>query len=115
MQDTIRLTTRSGRSVTLTGHHPLLLPEGWRRADEVKVGETIALPAVLPEPLMPVRVPEELVDLAAILVAEGSSTTNATGFATTDPQIVARASAGALRPGSDGEAQNAAGGRSGGH
>ncbi len=89
------MTTRTGRSITVTGHHPLLLPDGWRRADRVEVGETLALPAVMPEPLMPARLPDELVDLAAILAAEGSTTTSMTGFSTTDPEIVRRATAGA--------------------
>ena len=95
VQPTLRLTTASGRSVTVTPHHPLLLPEGWRRADAVTVGETIAVPARMPQPLMPQPIDDTLVDLLAILLAEGGTTTPDTTVTTTDPQVVARATAGA--------------------
>ena len=95
VRSTLRIMTASGRSIDVTHHHPLLLPDGWRRADEVSVGETVALPGRMPEPLMPACMADELVDLLAILVAEGNTTTPTTAFTTTDPEIVRRAADGA--------------------
>ena len=96
---TLKLTTATGRSVMVTHHHPVLLPDGWRRADQVAVGETLAVPARTPEPLMPVPLEAELVDLLAVLVAEGNTTTPTTKFSTTDPGVLRLASRGAERLG----------------
>lgn len=95
VKPTLRLTTASGRTVTVTPHHPMLLPDGWRRAEDISVGETIALAARLPAPLMPVPMAEPVIDLLAILLAEGSTSTPKTGFSTTDPHVLNLATRGA--------------------
>jgi replicative DNA helicase len=48
LKPTLKLTTRSGRSVCLTGNHPLLTPRGWVHAEKLIVGDTIAAPHHLP-------------------------------------------------------------------
>lgn len=45
-----RLTTRLGRSIRATANHKFLTIEGWKRLDELYVGEAIALPRALPGP-----------------------------------------------------------------
>lgn len=98
---TLRVTTATGRSIIVTPHHPLLLPEGWRRTDEITVGETIALPARLPGPRVPVLLSDEEVDLLALLVAEGNCNDASTSggrtvsFTTSDPEMLRRATAAA--------------------
>src|SRR5262245_9221953 len=67
----LRVTLGSGRSVITTPEHPFLMPDGWRRADQLAVGETAALPARVPLPEKPVRILDEEVDLLAIILAEG--------------------------------------------
>lgn len=42
-----RLTTRLGRSIRATGNHRFLTLQGWKRLDELQIGERIALPRVL--------------------------------------------------------------------
>src|SRR5690606_15496683 len=43
-----RVTTRSGRTVTITGTHPLLTPRGWQPLEQIEVGTPIAVPTSLP-------------------------------------------------------------------
>lgn len=43
-----RVRTRSGREVVSTITHPFLGQEGWKRLGELRVGDPIAVPAVLP-------------------------------------------------------------------
>ncbi|HEX6420896.1 MAG TPA: hypothetical protein VFZ77_20495, partial [Acidimicrobiales bacterium] len=57
VQPTLRVALRSGRSVTATPHHPFLMPDGWRRADRIAPGEAVAVPARLPLPERPRRLP----------------------------------------------------------
>ena len=94
VQPTLRLTTASGRSVTVTPHHPLLMPDGWRRADMIAVGESLALAARTPEPLMPAPMNDTLVDLLATLVADPGATTSPNRDTVTDPAVRDRAKAG---------------------
>lgn len=46
-KDCFKVTLRTGRSITVTPEHPFLMPDGWRRCDEIKVGETVATPTKL--------------------------------------------------------------------
>ncbi len=61
----LRVTFASGRSVVTTPEHPFLMPDGWRRADQLAVGETAAVPARIPFPEEPVRILDEEVDFLA--------------------------------------------------
>jgi replicative DNA helicase len=45
---TFRLETQLGRSVRATANHKFLTINGWKRLDELKVGEHVALPRSLP-------------------------------------------------------------------
>ena len=86
----LRITFASGRSVTTTPEHPYLMPDGWRRADTLRVGETAALPARVPFPEAPVRLLDEEVDVLAVLLAEGCyvpSQTGNVGFSSDEPEI----------------------------
>lgn len=97
VQPTLRMILNSGREITVTRHHPLLLPDGWRAAADVRPGETVALPARLPEPRKPERMSAAEIDLLAILVAEGccgpggGTTGRTVSFSTADPVLLARA------------------------
>ena len=44
-----RLTTRLGRSIRATANHQFLTINGWKRLDQLKVGEHIATPRTLPD------------------------------------------------------------------
>ncbi|MDO8365077.1 MAG: replicative DNA helicase, partial [Actinomycetota bacterium] len=63
--------TRAGRRIRITASHPLLSQHGWRRLEELVVGDTIAAPSELPffgeQPL-----PDAEIDLLALLIGDGS-------------------------------------------
>jgi len=43
-----RLTTQLGRSIRATANHKFLTPQGWKRLDELRLGDYLALPRRLP-------------------------------------------------------------------
>ena len=45
-----RLDTQLGRSVRATANHKFLTISGWKRLDQIRVGEHVALPRVIPAP-----------------------------------------------------------------
>ncbi len=47
-QDTVRLRTHLGREIEATPNHPFLTFGGWRKLDELNVGDQIAVPSLLP-------------------------------------------------------------------
>jgi len=49
----LKFTLSSGRSIEVTPEHPFLTPEGWKRADEIKPGYTVGIPAKMPLPTKP--------------------------------------------------------------
>lgn len=48
IKPTWKLITRLGRTVCATGNHKFLTIQGWKRLDELKIGERIAVPRILP-------------------------------------------------------------------
>ncbi len=48
IQPVFRLTTALGRQIEATGNHPFYTFDGWRRLDELKPGDRIAVPRRLP-------------------------------------------------------------------
>lgn len=74
--------TRSGRSATITGTHPLLTAHGWRPLADVHVGEHIAMPTTLPF-FGADDLPDEEIDLLALLIGDGSIGSGATPRLTT--------------------------------
>jgi replicative DNA helicase len=84
-----KVTTRSGRWVEVTGHHPFLTVRGWQPLHDLVAGERIAVPRRIDcfgsessEPLGKVR-------LLAYFIAEGSLTHGTPGFTNTDTEILA--------------------------
>jgi len=84
----LTFTLRTGREVVVTPEHPFLTAEGWKRADEVEAGSTVAICARVPEPLDPRAMPPEDVDLLGILLANGSYTGNHVSMSTADPEML---------------------------
>jgi chromosome partitioning protein len=66
------------------------MPDGWRQASEIGVGETAAMPASLPTPLEIKPLPESEVELMALLLAEGNLTGSGTRFSTGSPEMLVR-------------------------
>lgn len=87
-KDCLRITTRSGRSIVTTPEHPFLTPEGWRRADTILAGWTVASPKRLPAPRVVLPIEGPILDLLALLLTEGSTSSRATRFSSADPVII---------------------------
>lgn len=83
-----RVRTRTGREVTVTGHHPFFTINGWTPLHDLSVGDAIAVPSAVPVFGRNSDVPEDLVRLLAYYIAEGSLTKKSPGFTNTDPVII---------------------------
>lgn len=57
----------TGRSLTVTPEHPYLTPRGWVKAEDLNVGDTVALAGSLPEPVHAEGPP--ILDLASLAAA----------------------------------------------
>lgn len=88
VQETVRICFASGREVVTTLNHPFLMPDGWRQADQISVGETAALPARLPAPHKTRPVDHAELTLLALLLAEGSCAGVGTRFTTASPELL---------------------------
>jgi replicative DNA helicase len=84
-----KVTTRSGRSVEVTGHHPFLTVRGWQPLHDVVVGEPIAVPRVVNCFGHDCSWALGKVRLLAYFIAEGGLTGTTPGFTNTEPEILA--------------------------
>jgi intein/homing endonuclease len=82
-----RVTTLSGRSVEVTPEHPFMTARGWVKCDDLADLEHIAVPAFLPPPKSPTRIPDAHLGLLAVLLAEGCYTNSSVTFSTEDSEI----------------------------
>src|SRR5438876_2918394 len=83
-----KVTTRSGRAVEVTGHHPFLTVRGWQPLHEIPVGEKIAVPRRVNCFGADASWPMGKVRLLGYFIAEGSLTHGSPGFTNTDPEII---------------------------
>jgi replicative DNA helicase len=67
-----RLKLRSGREVKASANHPFLSFDGWKRLDELEIGERLAIARRTAEPSQTVDWPEEHVILLAHMIGDGS-------------------------------------------
>ena len=80
------VTTRLGRRVESTLPHPYLTPTGWRRLDQLKPGDHVAVPRALPVfGTQTMRNCE--IRLLAYLIGDGGLTGNAPRFTSANPEI----------------------------
>ena len=66
-----KVTTRSGRTVTITACHPLLTARGWRPLADLLVGDLIAMPTSIPV-FGSDDMPDGEIDLLALLIGDGA-------------------------------------------
>ena len=82
-----KLTTQLGRSVRATANHKFLTMGGWRRLDELKPGDHIALPRILQGPDRDTMSRAEL-GLLGHLIGDGCTLpTHAIQYTTKDPTL----------------------------
>ncbi|HYB39744.1 MAG TPA: replicative DNA helicase [Mycobacterium sp.] len=75
-KEVFRLQLASGREVEATGNHPFMTLDGWNPLEELKVGDRIAVPRRVPEPVENQRLPDFEVILLAHMIGDGSCVKN---------------------------------------
>lgn len=83
-----KLTTRLGRSIRATANHKFLTIHGWKRLDELKVEERLALPRHLPGPDVATMSDDELA-LLGHLIGDGCTLPRHTMQYTTNDETLA--------------------------
>lgn len=71
VKQTFRLTTKLGRSVRATGNHKFLTVNGWKRLDELTVGDHIATPRLIPTSQPSKQMSKAEIALLAHLIGDG--------------------------------------------
>jgi replicative DNA helicase len=84
-----RVTTRLGRSVEVTGHHPFLTVSGWVPLHDLKVGGHIAVPRSLPVFGIKDTISRDKIRLLAYFIAEGGLSGSGPKWTNADPVLVA--------------------------
>ncbi|HSS60276.1 MAG TPA: replicative DNA helicase [Candidatus Limnocylindrales bacterium] len=83
-----KVSTRSGRSVEVTGHHPFLTVRGWQPLHDIIVGDRIAVPRVVNCFGNDRSMPFEMIRLMGYFIAEGALTGSTPSITNTDAVIV---------------------------
>ncbi|MFT4088602.1 MAG: replicative DNA helicase [Gordonia sp. (in: high G+C Gram-positive bacteria)] len=71
-KEVFRLRMASGRVVEATGNHPLLTVDGWIALEELAVGDRVAAPRSVPEPVQTVEMSEHEIVMLAHMIGDGS-------------------------------------------
>jgi replicative DNA helicase len=71
-KEVFRLRLASGREVEATGNHPFMKLDGWTPLEQLKIGDRIASPRRVPEPVDTQRMPDSEVILLAHMIGDGS-------------------------------------------
>jgi len=85
VQPVWRVTTRLGRSIEVTGHHPFLSVDGWTPLHDLAVGDCVGVPRLVPAAGSDETWSFERVRLLAYLIAEGGLSARVPHFTTADP------------------------------
>jgi replicative DNA helicase len=71
-KEVFRLRLASGREVEATGNHPFMTIDGWTPLDQLNVGDRLAVPRRVPEPVDTQRMDEAEIILLAHMIGDGS-------------------------------------------
>ena len=83
-----KLILRSGQWLEASFDHPVLAPSGYRRIEELVVGDFVAVARSIPEPIKPLVIKDEEVLVAAALIADGSVNNTGTLYCKGDRLLV---------------------------
>lgn len=86
VRDVYLLTTSSGRSLPASANHKVFTPTGWRRLDELRVADWVAVPAVL-RAAPPQRFSHSEVKFVGYLLGDGSLTAGNLTLTASNPVI----------------------------
>ena len=87
VRPTHRVTTRLGREIVATANHPFLTVSGWRRLDELEVGDQIAVPRHM-DVFGVDALPDPEVALLGYLLGDGTLKEGTPRFTTTNVEIL---------------------------
>jgi len=88
VQETYRVTTRLGRTVSVTGHHPFFTVDGWRPLHDLAVGSVIAVARRCLVEGHDESIHPDLARLLGYYIADGGLTHGSPAFTKMDPIIV---------------------------
>jgi replicative DNA helicase len=71
-KEVFRLRLASGREVEATGNHPFMTVDGWTPLEQLRVGDRLAVPRRVPEPVSTQRMADSEVVLLAHMIGDGS-------------------------------------------
>jgi replicative DNA helicase len=75
-KEVFKLRLASGREVEATGNHPFMTIDGWTPLEQLKVGDRLAVPRRIPEPVDTQRMADSEVILLAHMIGDGSCVKN---------------------------------------
>src|SRR6185312_8336816 len=75
-KEVFKVRLASGREVEATGNHPFMTLNGWNLLEELSVGDRVAVPRRVPEPVDTQRLPDDEVILLAHMIGDGSCVRN---------------------------------------
>ncbi len=96
VKPTFKVKTALGKEIEATAVHPFLTIEGWKRLEELKVGEKIATPRKLPY-FGEKSWPEHKIISLAYFIADGCLTKTTPSFTNVNPRIVSDFKASVLK------------------
>jgi replicative DNA helicase len=71
-KEVFRVRLASGRVVNATGNHPFRTIDGWTPLEHMAVGDRVAVPRRVPQPVGTQRLPDDEVVLLAHMIGDGS-------------------------------------------
>lgn len=84
----VRVKTHSGREIVATKDHPLFTMDGWKRIEDIQVGECVAMARI--NRVKPTqRMPEHEVAYLALMIADGSCAAESPQYTKADPAMIA--------------------------
>ena len=75
-KEVFQVRLASGREVEATGNHPFMTLNGWTALERLTVGDRVAIPRRVPEPVDTQRLPDDEVILLAHMIGDGSCVKN---------------------------------------
>ncbi len=75
-KEVFKVRLASGREVEATGNHPFMTLDGWTPLEQLTVGDRVAVPRRVPEPVGTQRLPDDEVILLAHMIGDGSCVRN---------------------------------------
>ena len=75
-KEVFKVRLASGREVEATANHPFMTLDGWTPLGELKVGDRVAVPRRVPEPVHTQRMDDSEVILLAHMIGDGSCVKN---------------------------------------